>query len=196
MNRLLTITALTLLAALAPAAPVPRDADKPILYHPVQVGARWTYQTDSGERVLTVTRVEARGGTKVVHVGHVEAGGKVTPFVVMEVSGRGLVQTHTGGHQFDRAMTRFLQPAGPGERWGYHIFFGQKDEQVGTCTRGPVEQVVVPAGTFLAVRVDCAYTFFGAARSAAFWYAADVGEVKMEADGNTRVLTSFTPGKG
>jgi hypothetical protein len=195
MNRLLTITALTLLAALAPAAPVPKGADKPTLYYPVKLGARWTYQSGSGERVLTVIRVEARGGTKVVHVGHVEAGGKLTPFHVMEVSARGLVQTHSGDQPLDRPLTRLLQPADAGARWGYHVNFSQRDEQVGTYTCGPVEAVVVPAGTFRAVRVESAYTFLGAAKSLALWYAADVGEVKMEGDGVTRVLTSFTPGK-
>src|SRR5690348_4862763 len=72
MSRLLAMMAVFLLVALAPAAPVPKGAGKPVLYFPVKVGAKWVYRTGyptgDEEETREVTRVVEKDGEFVVSV--------------------------------------------------------------------------------------------------------------------------------
>jgi hypothetical protein len=59
---------------------------------------------------------------------------------------------------------------------------------------GP-EEVLVPAGKYRAIRVEYRGAKDGKEETATFWYAAEVGLVKMVCAGAVQELKSFTPGK-
>jgi hypothetical protein len=76
-----------------------------------------------------------------------------------------------------------------GEPWG---------RATGTAKASGPERVVVPAGTYRAVRVDMEMPYIDGRKGMAkrsYWYAPGVGRVKDVADGEVTVLKSFTPGK-
>src|SRR4051794_24001137 len=122
MARLLTIApALALLASLAPAAPVPRGADKPVLYFPTQVGAKWVYRGTSGptawEDTRVVTAVRDDGAAKVVTVGAVHPDGTVAYDHRVAVSPTGLFRLGTSGTEFRSPMCLIKLPSRAGDSW-------------------------------------------------------------------------------
>jgi hypothetical protein len=66
-------------------------------------------------------------------------------------------------------------------------------------TAGGSEEVEVPAGKYKAVRVDADGTIAGTRTGVTYWFAPDIGVVKMRYSiaGSDSVLElkSFTPGK-
>ena len=150
MYRLLTLTSsLTLLAALAPAAPVPTGADKPVYYYATKVGAKWVYDEHGKEVTLIVTEVEEKGGVFFVDTGELGEGGTVVPFERMAVSARGLSRVVNKGKTCDHCLLRF--PWRPGETWNAWESDGKRWV---TVTAGRPEKVKTAAGTFEAIRTD------------------------------------------
>jgi hypothetical protein len=117
MRLLILASALTLLAALAPAAPVPKGASKPVLYFPTTVGAKWVYDEEDGERVYAVTAVEKRDGSDLVTVGQVGPDGKAVPKETWVVSDRGLSLLERDGQKRDPPPCYLKLPHQPGEAW-------------------------------------------------------------------------------
>jgi hypothetical protein len=186
---------LPLLAA-APLLAAPGAKDKgPVLYHPVQEGAKRVVETRTGDRVLeateTVTKVEANGGTYRVSVERAQGGRTVMG--EFEVSEKGVVRLAGVGK--GQPVPLLKLPAKAGDTWG--------TEGAGpttTYTMGAEEEVEVPAGKFKALRVDAESQLGGQTRKATAWYAPGVGLVKSVATTptgfeTTSVLKSFTPGK-
>lgn len=193
MRRLVALLASSLLAAVAPAAPVPTHLMKPaapVYYFPVAVGAKWVYAGQGRDEELVVTDVDEVDGRKVVTVQQV-AGEQLTPDEKMGVSAAGLSRSECKGQKCDPPLHMLTVPFKPGQAVTW-----KSDNIEGTDTIVGVERVKVPAGTFEAVRVDSSYTFGGVTGAAQFWYAPGVGLVKMTYDGGKeRVLKAFTPAK-
>ena len=79
MTRLfLVLTALAVLLMIAPAAPVPRDAE-PVLYFPTKVGAGCVCDRNGVEETAVVTKVERKGDGWLVTREAVEADGRRQP---------------------------------------------------------------------------------------------------------------------
>jgi hypothetical protein len=196
---LATLIATALCAALIPAAPVPKPPAKaPAYYYPTKPGAKWVYDTPSGEQVFVVSKVEDRKGTKVVTT-EIANGKNRTPFEVAEVSAAGLVETDCPTGRLDPPIVRLKAPFKAGDSWAYDSPGGGGTPTIkATCTVAGVEQIKVPAGTFEAVKVNVEYALKdGARRVLVDWYAPNVGLVR-KADGegkNIWLLKSFTPGK-
>ncbi len=186
-------------AAVAPAAPVPKLAGKgETRYYPTTLGAKWVYTDASGDDVLVISKVEEVKGAKVVTVERVE-GEKRFPFEKVRVSEGGVARVAIPQGEFDPPLVLLSVPFKVGDAWTYRGAGAGTLAQQRTSAVFGSEKVTVPAGTFDAVRVDAEYTIaFGQAtvkHSCSFWYAPGVGLVKMK-DGNAeRVLKSFTPGK-
>ena len=184
----------TVVAALAPAAPVPKHLMReqgPAYYYPTTVGAKWVYEdTAGGDYVVVVTKVEDRKGTKVVTAER-ETGEQRVPEEVMEVSATGFVRTHCWDGALDPPLPILNVPFKVGDSWAFRF-----DGGGGTKTIGAIETIKVPAGTFEAVRVDTDFTRANQRRLTHWWYAPGVGLVKMtEDDRIVWLLKSFTPGK-
>jgi hypothetical protein len=207
MNRLLTVAIIAPLAALAPAAPVPKAADKPpVYYYPTAVGSKLVYNEPGKEVTYVVTKVEERdkGKTKLVTTARVEKDRNV-PHKTIAVSAAGVAVVWAAGWELDEPVWSLRFMAGPQQAWigdlGYEVRVG------GT------ERVEVPAGAFEAVRVDGRADIMGMGFAGGrlrgrdlnprlhCWYAPGIGLVKSVFDfgraetQTLSVLTKFTPGK-
>jgi hypothetical protein len=196
---LAALSAAILCAALAPAAPVPKQPAKgPVYYYPTKPGAKWVYDSPGGEQNLVVSKVDDRKGTKVVTT-EVVTGKKRELFEVVEVSAAGLVETDCPAGKHSPPLVLLKLPFKAGDSWAYDSpGAGGLAAIKGTRTVVGVEQIKVPAGTFEAVKVNTEYTLNAGARHVvATWYAPNVGLVRI-ADGDGKslwLLKSFTPGK-
>jgi hypothetical protein len=199
---LIGLVAAASVLSLAPAAPVPKGADKPVLYFPTKVGTTWVYDNSySGETEEVLTAAREKDGATIVSVATVGAHGELFPARRLAVSGRGLHLVQDGNGESKAPCPWLRLPHKPGDTWTHG--------DASYCA-GAAERVRVPAGDYLAVRVDCSGTIplnDGTALkyTSSDWYAAEVGLVKRVAEswtpGGPRlrplviVLKSFTPGK-
>ncbi len=180
-----------------PMTPAERGGGK--LYFPTTVGSE-RVMGSTGERTEVVTKVEEKGGVYTVTVDYEDVADVGT--YTVEVSARGVANTSGGGPEGDDPYLLLKLGAGPGVTWDVTRPGAGPTAKArrSRCTLGAEEEVVVPAGTFTAVRVDVVTdTGDGAPHKSTLWYAAGVGLVKLvvyTTDGGKRdrVLKSFTPG--
>lgn len=193
MRSISTAVAVLALATLG-AAPVPKGAPE-ALYFPTTPGTKLVYEVRSkeikAESTHTVTKVEAKGDALRVTVDCDGASVAVT-----EVSARGHVQLTYESRElaFPRVMLKL--PATPGDTWARKASDGVG---AATFTVGLEEEVVVPAGKYRAIPVECRPADGERGVACTSWYAPGVGLVKcvVGAKGGelTLSLKSFTPGK-
>ena len=201
MTRLLILTpTLTLLAALAPAAPVPKNT-KPVLYFPTTVGAKAEYEHSGGTQTRTVTAVEDKDGAKLVTVEVDRAyvnGLRDRYTTTTRVAADGVYHMSDSLAERDRPLLLLKLPHRDGASWEVESAVRLKGDALKvtdryTCKASGPEEVRVPAGTFKAIRVE-------ERNGTVVWYAPSVGVVKVRTV-STRtgfqdmVLKSFTPGK-
>jgi hypothetical protein len=214
----LSIPAILLASAWAdpnPQAPSPA-------YIPTTMGTTLTYRVttnvDAGpgplgaaiptvlesEEKHVVTSVTKTGAGTVVILSIEEDGRKDGLFYTYLVSPKGLftIETKTTGYnaftwKHDPPLCLLKLPHKDGARWEYRC-----PPQPGGLvaikamnTAHGVEDIEVPAGKFEAIRVDHRGTSNGKLSSATFWYAPEVGLVKMVAEGIVQELTSVEPRK-
>jgi hypothetical protein len=195
MHRPLVLApALTLLAALAPAAPVPKD-QKPVLYLATSTGATWTYAVGTAEHTDVVSAVEKKANGAVRVTIARKSRDVAIPYSVVEASARGLHEVSNGTAPFDPPPCQLKLPSKPGDTWECPA---KPARLKGKYTFKGEEEVEVPAGKFKALRVDAVVARDGP-RPTTCWYAAGVGQVKvvMVSGGaeHVEVLKAFNPGK-
>jgi hypothetical protein len=195
MSRLLAV--LPVIAALltfAPAAPVPKEKPREAFYYSTQVGTKWVYQTGDGEFTEVITAVEEKDGAKVLTIGR-EDNGKVSPWQKLSVSGKGLVRLAIGSNldEVKPSLCLLKLPVKAGNEWETPGT-APGPEMTGKMTAHGPETVKVPAGTFNVIRVEWEWKYTGRRDpyKATFWYAPEIGLVKLEHNGVARVLKSFT----
>jgi hypothetical protein len=189
MRLLLCAALLLTLPHLARPAPIPRERQDAGLYHPTRKGDRLVYDyrvanAESVDETLIVTAVEEKNQCKVVTIG-CEQADKIVPRWTVSVSEHGLEVLSQKGKAFNPPDRLVRLPAKVGDKWS--------DESI-QRTVGAIEKVEVPAGTFTAIQTECEWLVAeGALQKGTFWYAPEVGLVKMEVAEVTSVLKSFTP---
>jgi hypothetical protein len=197
MCRLFASLVLLFLVAHAPAAPIPPERRQATLYHATTKGTKWIYNyrglDEEGakferDEVLVVTAVEEHGENKTVTVCSEEED-KLRPRWTIVVYPKGLYKlANDDGKLLCVPQCILKVPAKVGDTWQRR--WNRK------ATIGAIEKVEVPAGTYTAVRVDWAlHTDGGGPPSATFWYAPDIGVVKVEYGEAVGVLKSFLPAK-
>jgi hypothetical protein len=200
-NSALIIAAATL-AITAFAAPLPSDAKKPILYFPVEVGAKWVYQwEDKEEMTREVTAVEDRKGAKIVTVSQMGKDNKLSPCEVVSVTEQGLVLLSDSEHEFKPPVCLLKIPYKPGDSWKCDSNWLGLNHLGATAKVLEIEELEVPAGKFKTIRVERTYALNGTSGGDKWddLFAPGIGRVKMvdHFDGSvtSAVLKSFTPGK-
>jgi len=200
-RRLAVVLASVLFAALAPAAPRPKEKAGPTVYYATRVGDRLVYDDRGQDRTWEVTAVEEKDGETVVSVSEVKDFGKY-PLEKVVVSAQGLHRIGVGQFTVDRWLW-LKTPVRPGVSWDVHM-----DSQnvlqghTGKMTVGKEEEVETPAGKFRAVPVEGDLTPLdrtnqpsGPVERLKWWFAPGIGVVKMTyANGKSRELKAFTPG--
>jgi DUF3108-like len=203
-----TLLPVVLFAALGTATPVPTHLMKPVPYHPTAVGTKWVYEDDGADTsTYAVSDAAAGAGGTVVTVVEV-VDGRACPWQKVLVSAAGITRIELFGTPLDPPDALLRLPAKAGDSWEteaigkvggrWDPIRRQREEDitlVGKRTAGKVERVVVPAGTFTAIRVESEVAINGRARRTTNWYAPGVGLVKLAYGDSAKVLKSFTPGK-
>lgn len=180
----------TAVLAAALAAPVP-EVGPPEYLADIRPGARFEYECgpEKGSRwaaELVVTKVERKGRATVVTLGDAET---------WSADADGLYQVARHGQPFTPARRLIKLPARAGDEWKSDTAVGETRLRGSNKTRG-LEWVEVPAGRFLAAKVEFDGTQDGRPSPGTAWYAPDVGLVKQVLGGHVEVLKAYTPGKG
>src|SRR5262245_1933485 len=184
-------------AALAPAAPVPRDAG-PRYFYPTLVWDRMVYtRNDNYEYTTTVAKVEKVDGTFHVSVNAI-LGDEEQLDEKMEVSSKGLRMIR---NTYRRTLPHPIWPLkvtpdADGTWTGKWAVFSRDGDvfEEQEYTAAGWETVEVPAGKFQAIRVNRVGTLQGSKSQSTSWYALDVGCVKWTYGTSSAVLKSFKRG--
>ena len=183
--------------AIAPAAPRPKDRSKPVLYHPTNVGEQWVlgFDMENGTNMapLVVTSAVEKDGITTVKVANVGRDGTPGLGFTVEVSEKGVCMVENASGKLDDPRWLLKLPAKPGSKWEVPIKDrGRKPETMVRTVVGE-EEVVTPAGTFKAIRVDI--EFPAGTPWLTEWWAVGRGKVKQSGSPVPLVLKSVTPGK-
>lgn len=197
---------LFLLALTASAAPVPKHLMKePVLYHPVEPGAKWVYQfysvddqigREDVEVVIAVREPKGASGVKVAELGSIFDGKTQTSGCYTAVSPAGLVEGYMSATGYFVPRTETLRvSAEPGTSWEVKVGEGRTGRTEKHTFRGE-EIIDVPVGRFRALRVDSVFLYNNGEKQVWHrWYAPGLGLVKFEdVEGRRKVLKEFTAG--
>jgi hypothetical protein len=188
----------TFLVFTVSAAPVPKDQPKPLLYYPIQKGAKWVYQYNGGEWTCIATSVEEKGASKIVTV-EKKVNDKLVPLWIISVSDKGLYEIAAGDVKLESPLPLLTLPAKPGDKWELNHTQEGLPKINGTVRVGDVETIEVPAGKYETLRLEWDYTLDGKSQQRTYWFARDIGWVKMivktKTDTDEVVLKKFYPGK-
>lgn len=198
MRRYLPILC-ALALALAAASPAIRAQQKPKEpppdYFPLRVGDWWKYKstatTGTSEFTTKVLSADKQADGSTWFAVETSAGTKPV-FREWYSKPQGWVLDHKQLYlannmesQFDPTRPYLKNPLGAGDTWSYK---GKGMMGVGvdeaSAVSGP-ETVVVPAGTFKAVKVSTKVTQGGQPVTKTYWYANWVGLVKSETESGT-----------
>ena len=205
MSRFLSTSAMSsgvLLAAtflLAPAAPVPPEADRPRYFFPTTVGTKWVYFHEGPRVEITdvVTKVTKKDGTTTVTVARYFEGVEDEDKEEVLVSDKGVFLATWYSCRCDPPICWLKTPFKVGQAWTFRtelVTQVMPSDRSGTMKVTAVEKVEVPAGVFEAVRVEAKGTDLGPWTETR-WYAPGVGVVKRITRAKDEVvLKSFTPG--
>jgi hypothetical protein len=184
------------------AAPVPRESQKPHFF-PSRIGTTWVYQKVGGfASSCTITHVEEKSdGARIVTIGWLDDDGEVQTKRRVLLSSQGLYRLDVARGELDSPMCVLKLPLRPRQSWDFHKKGRKIPEARGTRTAFEPEEVEVPAGKYLAVRVEAKWKYTDedekdAPWRATEWFAPNIGVVKfVDSDGDEFLLKSFTLGK-
>jgi hypothetical protein len=189
-------------AVVAPAAPVPTHLmpKEPPAYFPTTVGTEWVYTEKGYETKLTITKVRPVEKGVLIFVEQVVEPGRTFPNYTMLVSRSGLAMTEVAGQAYAPHWELLRLPYRPLDRWETAVKCASAPGQPEITlkremtTRGE-EDVLVPGGKFLSVRVDSERILNGGAKERwSVWFSMGVGIVKEEWAQGGRELKSFRAG--
>jgi hypothetical protein len=191
---------LLMLAAVAVGAPR-KDSPAETLYLQTTVGEKKVFETTSGrvtsEFTVWVVAVEKKGAMTIVSFSSEEGGPVSSRF---GASADGVFRLALGATSYDPPPRLLKLPANEGDTWEESLSARKDEDAKAKYTTGKEEEVVVPAGKFRAIRVECEYTNTDVnfARTT-YWHVAGLGIVKTltksKGAESLVVLKSLTPGK-
>lgn len=181
----------------AQAAPIPVGANRPALFSPIKTGSEWVYSYPSGEvSSLALVGTSVDKGERTISLQYESLGDWRTKKIV--VSDEGLWVLDSGIAEYSPPLMWVKSNSKPGDKWeidGAYTLHGAQGSipLIGTITYVALEKVKVPAGEFMARRMEAK-----GARGwkETRWYAERVGLVKgIDTAGGKFELKSFTLGK-
>jgi hypothetical protein len=198
VSRLITSTlTLALVLAVAPAAPIPKERAKTPDYYPTALGSKWVYKVGETEMATEVTAVEAKKGARLATIATL-VNGKAVATERLSVSANGVFRDRINKADLKPPLCILKLPLKSGDKWEVDSDVQGQAMKMALTVRES-EEVEVPAGKYKAVRVDADGTIAGTQTGVTYWFAPDVGVVKIRYTiaGNESImeLKSFTTGK-
>lgn len=179
------------------AAPVPKEFTNPRDYFPTAVGSKWEYiNTGVGEdrkHTEEITAAEEKEGVLRVTFRRTRPETK-TPFdTVYEVGKKDISLSQSGPLAYDPPLPTLRKGMKPGDKWEVETSISGRKSVFG-FEIGNAAEVKTPAGLFVAVPIT-RKTQGSKLPGYTYWYAPDVGLVKIDSGPVTTLLTKFTAGK-
>ena len=165
------------------AAPVPKDAGKPVLYYPTEIGTKIEYKDETEtttSRAGEIVSAETTDGVTTITLEWGQASKQDGAHVVKEkvaVSAKGVFRVSLDGTELMPPMCLLKLPVKKGDKWDT-TFTSGGTKSVGSATAGEPEEVKTPAGKFTAVPVEHEYTIGKVTQRMTHWYAPQVGLVQ------------------
>jgi hypothetical protein len=194
---LAAVSALALFLAVASAAPVPKEKTKTPDYYPTALGSRWVYKVGETEIATEVTAVEVKKDARLATISTL-VNGKAVSTERISVSDKGVFRDQINKADLKPPLCILKSPLKSGDKWEVDSSVQDQPMKMSFTAGGP-EEVEVPAGKYKAVRVDADGTIAGTQTKVTYWFAPDVGVVKLKYTiaGSDAILElkSFTLGK-
>lgn len=169
---------------------------EPVLYYPTKVGTKWVYYTEQEDKEYTyiISSSDKRPNGYVIGVTQDYPSGLRSEPMQYLAAGHGLYFLQDGKRKCEPPLCMLKMPHT--ERWSWSYSIQVVDIKInGTCDKGVVERVKVPAGEFESIRVQ-SYQGNDFSNCQTTWFVAGIGPVKqIRYGGMVQVLKSFTPGK-
>jgi len=187
------------------AAPVPKDAGKPVLYFPTEVGTKIEYKDETGGNYQSAGKIvsaETKDGVTTITLEWKLANEQDGSRVLQEklaVSAKGVFRVSLGGMDLTPPMCLLKLPVKRGDKWDTTFTHGGT-KSVGEAYAGEPEVVKTPAGKFTAIPVEYEYTIDKVTRRMTHWYAPQAGLVQesfngYKQEGKLIVLKTLQPPK-
>jgi hypothetical protein len=185
-----------LLAALAPAAPVPKAAKKAAPF-PFEVGTKWEYvENGDPKRIRTdeITSSEEKDGVRTIRMTVQEQGRKAShaDFELKDGELRLVAFSEVG--KIDGRIVVWKVGMKAGDTWVNEYTHGEQVEE--KVSVGREEEIATPFGKLNASPVTFTPTASQGRATYTIWYADGIGDVRQTIDGQkepTKELKSFTP---
>jgi hypothetical protein len=183
--------------AVALAAPVPKEFANPRDYFPTAVGSKWEYVNSGVGQDRThaeeITAAVEKDGVTTVTFRRTRPEVKDGFDTVYAVGKRDIALAQSGPLTYDPPLPYLKKGMKVGDAWEVETEINRRKTTY-ELKVGEAAEVKTPAGTFVAVPVTrkqkasklAGYTY---------WYAPDVGLVRIDSGPVTTLLTKYTPGK-
>jgi hypothetical protein len=190
------LTALVLLAALAPAAPVPKR--KAVQMYPTAVGTKWEYVRNGEEEnvnVEEITESEEKDGVTTLRV-DITTGTGAKQFEAYKIEKGELLLTAGTNGTYDPPMLIRKAEMKEGDVWETEYGINGNTYKM-TLTVGKAEEITTPAGKYTTHPITRAYANpRGIQLASEWWYVDGVGMVLQTSSGKpAQELKAFTEGK-
>jgi hypothetical protein len=186
--------ALLLPALLCCAAALGGEEALTSAYFPMQVGAKWEFQSPAGKNTSEIAGIDTVRGVECAKVQ--TTFGENVSFEHIGISPAGICRLDYGINQLEPAVLLLKLNPKAGDKWDIVLTMdNEKCKGISTVTE---EDVKVPAGTFHALCVTTIVESKGSIATTKLWYVKGVGMVKQFALFGTQQITNelirYTPG--
>lgn len=198
MRLLLSAFILLAFAAVAPAAPVPKEVLKKFPdYYPLLPGTEWEYAIGEAAVTVKVQDYEKKDGVRTGTLATF-ANGKVAATEKIRVDETGVYRTHINVTKIEPPVLILKFGIKDETEWTTKAKAGEAEVDF-TFKLNGLEETEVPAGKYKAVKVSGAGDIAGTNSRIVYHFAEGVGIVRLcyELNGATAemALKKFTPGK-
>ncbi len=185
------VLAFAVTAMVSFAEPIPKSMrDTNTEWMPVGTGWKWEYcrttNTDVVDEIREVISTEKRDEALFV----VQRTSNLSQTFRKDATGLALIESGGAKHANPRYIIKPNMKQGDSWTWDAAGYVEKR-------TVGKLQEITVPAGKFKALPVEFEYNQNGTVfRKGTVWYAAGVGLIRIDSDGeDTQVLKAFTRGK-
>lgn len=162
--------------------------DQDMCFFPGSVGTSWTYEfSNGGTRTIRIAKSEVKDGAVVVTLDEEMRDKKLLYYNTIIITSSGVYQLRRRGDTFDTPKLELKLPFKNERTWEWEQDVLRKDDESGAEFKEHAvykavgaEEVNVPAGKFVTIKVDVSCATGLVKTQYTVWYARGVGMVKTQ----------------